>query len=90
MFNRQYLVASLTLLVAPIVFCSTALAGETQSSSAAKPFAPRVANRQQSLQQVVNEVSRPTTSRRRAVVSSHRHAHWKTRYWNQKSTSKHK
>jgi len=66
---------------------SGASQSSTSSASEAKPFAPLVSTRQQSLQSVVNEVSRPQTSRKRAVVR--KRAHWKTQYWN-KSTRKSK
>jgi len=65
---------------------SGASQSSTSSASEAKPFAPLVSNRQQSLQSVVNEVSRPQTSTRRAVVR--KRAHWKTRYWNQTNRAK--
>jgi len=66
---------------------SAASQSSTSAASEAKPFAPLVSTRQQSLQSVVNEVSRPQTARRRAVVKRSR-AHWKTQYWNQSHKSK--
>ncbi|MBS1989738.1 MAG: hypothetical protein JSS83_04420 [Cyanobacteria bacterium SZAS LIN-3] len=84
MLSRKYLAAALTLL-APLAFCGAAYAGE---AGQAVQFVPLVASRQQSLQQVVNEVSRPSTGR--VAVAHRRHSHWKTRYWNQHSVRKHK
>ncbi|MBS2008959.1 MAG: hypothetical protein JST01_18050 [Cyanobacteria bacterium SZAS TMP-1] len=84
MLSHKYLAAALTLL-APLAFCGAAYADEARP---AVQVVPLVASRQQSLQQLVNEVSRPST--RRVARTHRRRTHWKTRYWNQHPVRKHK
>jgi len=58
------------------------------SESRAPASRPIITTRQQNLQQVVNEVSKPQTARTVPVHTRKSTAHWKTRYWNQKTASK--
>ena len=67
---------------------SSTQASSAAASEAKSPSRPPIISNQQTLQQVVNEVSRPD-SRVAAPVHVHRRtAHWKTRYWNQKPKQK--